>query len=232
MVRIIKTIAACCLLMVVTSSLSEAQNIGNESGQKDINNESLKIQAGIKGNIGLTSLMGSYAIGGYGSYNITDFLSLGGELAYIRDWYFLSKVKHSSSNSDTVAVDIGYIPISFIAKIFPPKYPNFRFLGGIRLGRIVHYRITTLSIRNFSLDKISKAMDAKSKGKERNCQNDKGLTKWTCDLVVGYEYEQDFGLFGGIEFNKGLITIMEAEDSHCHCTVRCTIGYNFAKFFE
>ena len=36
------------------------------------------------------------------------------------------------------------------------------------------------------------------KKKEINFQNDEELTKWTCDLVVGYEYEQDFGLFGGI----------------------------------
>ncbi len=213
----IKVMVASCLLLAITPSVAEAQSRNMRVKQTSIAHEPLPVQAGIKGALGLS--FAAFSVGGYGSYNVTDFLGLGGEINYIKDWHLL---EHSITNYEFIRTN--YVPVSFIAKIFPPKYQNFRFLGGIRVGYLISAEHMNVRDRDGFRSSSSKMQDI-------DFSKDK-YNRWTCEMIVGYEYEQDFGLFSGLEFSKGFIAITDNPESVGNFALRLTLGYNFAKFFE
>lgn len=217
MTRIIKVLVASCLLLLVTPSLAKAQSGNMRARQTSVSHELLPVQAGIKGALGFS--FNAFSVGAYGSYNVTDFLGIGGEINYIKDFHVL---KYSATNLDFIRTNC--VPISIIAKIFPPKYPNFRFLGGMRAGYVIsaHYK---------KIKKPDDIFPSSSNLKDIDLSKEK-YNKWTCELVTGLEYEEDFGLFSGIEFSKGFIAITDNPESVLNCALRLTLGYNFAKFFE
>lgn len=219
MTRMIKVMVASCLLLAITPSLAKAQSKNMRVKQTSIAHEPLPVQAGIKGALGLSFY--AFSVGGYGSYNVTDFLGLGGEINYIKDWHILQY-----SDFDFAWIRTNYVPVSFLAKIFTPKYPNFRFLGGIRVG----YLISAECIMGLR-DMYDYTSFSNKKKKDIDLSEDT-FNRWTCEMVVGCEWERDFGLFYGLEYSKGFIAITNNQEYRLNSGLRLTLGYNFVKFFE
>jgi hypothetical protein len=221
MIRITKIIVACCLLMVATPLMVEAQNRGYKNSNRYGNAAESKIKAGIETEI--------FLLQAFGEYKVDEKLGVRVAVAYdFLHFYSLEKLMVPICRGEDALLLLKSINLPITLRLYPGEDRQACFLGGVHLGYVTKTEV--LITRD-----ASKLDIVEARKNNRHVDIDKipdHITKLRFGMILGFDYEASFGLTFGICFKKDFVTMMEANDTFANWNLRPTLGYNFAKLFE
>ncbi|OJW72293.1 MAG: hypothetical protein BGO68_06150 [Candidatus Amoebophilus sp. 36-38] len=170
-------------------------------------------------------------VGFFGEYALTEKLGMQADLLYFTNTYYIDSIDISNGKSALVQLD--YINIPIILRMYPGSDRQFCWLIGTHLGYLIRGKFKFSDENN--LDPINNTEKFKNVFQEigftnlKDVEEQDKIRKFQFGIVVGFDYEFGFGLILGLTYTKDLIDIIKSEKSFYNWTLQPTLGYNFGK---
>jgi len=176
--------------------------------------------------------------GVYFEYKFQEALGIQSGLLYFKDMYLLTEtddiqsiIKGKNNKTDLWhVVTPQYITLPIILRSYPGAARQFCLFAGMEAGYLIGgQRLTGDANTNF--EKLRKKIIQGESIKKTELKDIKdGVRKMTLSMVVGFDYEFNFGLLLGFRYTKGLVDVIKTKSSALNWTLQPTLAYNFGKF--